>query len=183
MVYAAESGPGDLGVSRQLPGRALYRIRSEIRPGDDLLHPTPFVERLDVRAGLAVTLRFRVVNTVGARIVVTHFRTGTIDRFMVLDTRSHRGKGYDFSWTISAVPPPYGPVDNFVVLPPTLGTAEIQADFASPGSVEHYELQYPYAVAPGRAAVITPGWGRYLFQYGHVVWLNEDVSATLREMP
>jgi len=57
------------------------------------------------------------------------------------------------------------------------------ADFGLPGSIEHYELQYPYAVDGTQTTVITPGWGRYLFQYVHIAWLNEDVSATLRELP
>ncbi len=183
IVYAAESGPGDLPVTQALPGRTPFRVRSEIRPGDDLLHPTPFVERLDVKTAPAVALRFRIVNTVGAKLVVTHFRTAAIDRYAVLDTNSHKGKAYTFSWTLSAVPPPYGAFNNFVVLPTSIGTAEVQADFGLPGSVEHYELQYPYAVDGRQATVITPGWGRYLFQFAHVVWLNEDVAATLRQLP
>jgi len=181
VVYAVESGHNDLPVIKEFPGRTPYRIRSEIRPGDDLLHPTRFIEQLHVRTGSSVELRFRIVNTLGASVVLTHLHTAGVDRLVVLDTHSAKGATYTFSWTLTDATPPFLPVTT-VKLPVSLGTAEVEAVFVQGTTIERYQLQYPYAVAPGHTTVITPGWGRYLFEYLHVTWLDEQVSPTLTEL-
>ena len=113
--------------------------------------------------------------------MLTHFHTAGVDRFVVLDTHSTKGATYTFSWILTDATPPFLPVTT-VKLPISLGTAEVEAVFVQPGTIEHYLLQYPYAVAPGHTTVITPGWGRYLFQYLHATWLDEQVSPTLSEI-
>jgi hypothetical protein len=183
VLYAADDGPGDLAVLDRFPDRTAARMRTELRAGDALLDPTRFVERLHVARGRSITLRFRIVNTVGTPTVVTTVHAGTVARSVVLDRASTRGKSYDVAWTVVASPTRPQPFAA-VVLPDAHGTIEVEAVFSGPGRVaDRYQRRYPYAVAGGEARVLTPGWGRYLFRYGRPVWVNQDVAATLTEVP
>jgi 4-amino-4-deoxy-L-arabinose transferase-like glycosyltransferase len=183
VLYAADDGPGDFAVLDRFPARTAARMRTELRPGDALLDPTRFVERLHVARGRSVTLRFRIVNTAGTPTVVATLHAGAVARSLVLDRGSTRGKSYDVSWTVFAArarPQPF----RAVVLPAARGTVEVEAVFSGPGRVaDRYQRRYPYAVAGGEARVLTPGWGRYLFRYGKPVWVNQDVAPTLTELP
>jgi hypothetical protein len=183
VVYALDDGPADLAVLDRFPGRTAARLRTELRPGDALLDPTRFVERLAVEHRPSVTLRFRIVNTVGTQMVITTLHAGDVDRSVVLDRASTRGKSYNLAWTVSAAPSER-PAASTVTLPDAIGTVDIEADFPAPGrAADRYQRQYPYTVAGGEARVLTPGWGRYLFRYRTPLWLNQDVDPTLTEMP
>jgi len=183
VVYALDDGPADLAVLDRFPDRTAARLRTELRPGDALLDPTRFVERLAVAHGRSVILRFRVVNTVGTQMVVTTLHVGHVDRSVVLDRASTRGKSYDVAWTVSSAPSEQ-PSPTTVVLPDAIGTVDVEADFPAPGgAADRYQRQYPYTVAGGEARVLTPGWGRYFFRYTKPIWLNQDVAPTLMERP
>jgi hypothetical protein len=183
VVYALDDGRADFAVLDRFPGRTAARLRTELRPGDALLDPTRFVERLAVAHGRSVTLRFRIVNSVGTQMVLTTLHVGHVDRTVVLDRASTRGRSYDVAWTVSATPS-VGTSPSTVNLPDTTGTVDIEADFPAPGrAVDRYQRQYPYTVAQGEARVLTPGWGRYLFRYRTPLWLNQDVAPTLTERP
>jgi hypothetical protein len=181
ILYANDEGSGDFAVLRDLPQRAPFRFRSELRPGDALLSPTHFVERLHVTTAPAVTLRFRVVNTTGATTVTTRLRAGHTIRTRVLDTHSHKGAAYTFTWTLSARPTTG---HTAISLPPSRGTATVEANLGRVGQApDRFELRYPYLADEHQVHVLEPGWGRTLFRFGQARWLNEDVSATLREQP
>jgi len=182
VVYAVENGPGDLDVLAQFPDRAGARLRSELRPGDQMLSPTRFVEPVHVTRGTAVTLHFRIVNTVGTPTVMTRLVLGDgSNQSMTLDTTSHKGEAYKVSWTLTTVPTKTT-APNIVIVPPGSGTATVEADFtAATGKTEYYERQYPYIASANGIAVLTPGIGRYYFQYTSSVWLYQDVTPTLAE--
>jgi hypothetical protein len=190
VVFAVDNGPGDLRVMKQMPRRIPYRLRSEIRAGHGLFDPTRFIDRLSVRSGKAITLRFQIVNTVGAPIVTSLFHAGDIDQLVVLDRNSRKGDSYTVSWTLVAFPWLPGAPTTTIAMPDSSGVAEIEADFWQPAGFlqvarppERYELEYPYTIAAGHAHVLMPGWGRYLFQYNDPVWVNQDVHPTLSELP
>jgi hypothetical protein len=175
---------------KEMPHRIPYRLRSEIRAGDGLFNPTRFLERLSVRSGKSIALRFRIVNSVGAPIVTSLFHAGDIDQLVVLDRHSHKGESYVVTWTLVAFPWLPGAPPTTIAMPNSSGIAEIEADFWQPAGFlqvarppERYQLQYPYIVGAGSAQVLMPGWGRYLFQYNDPVWLNQDVHTTLAEQP
>jgi hypothetical protein len=184
VVYALDAGPADFAVLAAFPDRTAARMRAELRPGDSLLDPTRFVERLHVESGAEVTLHFRVVNTVGAPTVVTTLRIGTANRAVVLDRSSTRGATYNVTWTIVAGPHVAHAAPTVVSVPNASGEVAIEADFDARGHApQRYELQYPYIADVVRLSLLTPGWGRYLFQYRAPTWLNQDVSPTLAEVP
>jgi len=184
VVYAVENGPGDLDVLARYPDREGARLRSELRPGDELLAPTRFVEPVKVTRGSAVSLHFRIVNTVGAPTVVTKFEVNdAVEQTIALDTASTKGKSYDVTWTLTAQPVKTTK-PNVVTVPQGSGTATVEADFSEPtGKTENYERQYPYVASPNRVVVLTPGIGRYYFQYTTSLWINQDVTPTLTEVP
>ena len=160
-------------------------MRTELRPGDRLLDPTRFVERLHVSRGRSVTLRFRIVNTAGTPTVTTTLHVGDIDRSVVLDRASTPGKSYDVAWTVSSAPTarPSSAVDGG---PPGLDAEPSRSRPTSRRRGEHvdrYQRQYPYVVSGRKACVLTPGWGRYLFPVPTPIWLNQDVDPTLTECP
>jgi hypothetical protein len=71
-----------------------------------------------------------------------------------------------------------------VSVPNASGEVAIEADFDARGHApQRYELQYPYIADAVRLSLLTPGWGRYLFQYRAPTWLNQDVAPTLAEVP
>jgi hypothetical protein len=185
VVYAADDGPGDFAALDRFPDRTAARMRTELRPGDPLLDPTRFVERLRVSHGRSITLRFRVVNTAGTPTVTTTLHVGDIDRSVVLDRASTRGKSYDVAWTVSSAPTALPSSSaSTVVLPDASGTVEVEADLSAPGrATDRYQRRYPYVVAGDQARVLTPGWGRYFFRYRTPIWLNQDVAPTLTERP
>ncbi len=184
VVYAVENGPGDLDVLTQFPDRAGARLRSELRPGDQLLSPTRFIEPVHVARGRAVTLHFRIVNTVGTPTVMTRLDLGdNANQSMTLDTASHKGETYNVTWTLTTETSKTS-APNVVAVPPASGTATVEADFVSAtGKIEYYERQYPYIAGANGLAVLTPGIGRYYFQYTSSVWLNQDVTPQLAEVP
>ena len=184
IVYAVENGPGDLDVLARFPDRTGARLRSELRPGDQFLNPTRFVEPVRVSKGSAVSLHFRIVNTVGAPTVMTKLGVNdSVDQTIVLDTASTKGKSYDVTWTLSAQQLKTT-APNVVTVPQGGGTATVEADFTQPtGKTEYYERQYPFVASPKAVAVLTPGIGRYYFQYTTSVWINQDVTPTLAEVP
>jgi 4-amino-4-deoxy-L-arabinose transferase-like glycosyltransferase len=59
VIYALDDGGNDFDIIARYPDRALARMRAEVRPGDDLLRPTRFVERLGVISGGTVEFRLR----------------------------------------------------------------------------------------------------------------------------
>ena len=180
IVYAIDDGPSDLAVIARLPGRTAARMRSELLPGDNLLHPTQIIERLQVRNDRAVTLDFTIINTVGAPVVTTRLVTPRIDRTIILDTKSTQGRTYDVAWTFLARNTRPTGYPNPVELTPSSGTITIEADFEAPTkTTDRYQLQYPYVANTQQVSLLTPGWGRYLFQYHEPVWLNQDVAPTL----
>lgn len=184
VIYAADNELGNLRVMREFPDRTAFRHRSEIRAGDDLLHPTRFIEELHVGTATAVTLRFRIVNTMGATTVTIRCETAEVSRSVVLDTHSRKGATYTFEWILSAATPsPQSPVTTIALPTSSSGTAAIEADFGNPGkTTDRYQLRYPYAVTGRRVSVLRPGRGQYLFQYRNAVWLNQDIAPTLTEM-
>jgi len=179
VLYAVENGPGDLDVLARYSDRSGARLRTELRAGDQLLDPTRFVERLHVERGRTVILHFRIVNNVGAPNVITTFSAGNRSRTLVLDRASRRGATYEVAWTLSAVPR-QGP--TLLAVTNTRGIATVEAAFATPnGTTERYQRLYPYTTDPNSIRVLMPGVGRYLFQYGTAIWLNQDVTPTLAE--
>jgi len=181
VIYALDDGPADLAVADQFPDRTLALMRTELRPGDAMLSPTRFIERLLVKQGPTVSLRFRIVNTTGASSVVSTLHVGPIDRAVVLDTTSSRRKMYDVTWVLRAEALK-GVRSNSVHLPASGGTVEIGADLTSTGHPsDQYQRVYPYSVEGGRVRVLAPGRGRYLFRYRNPTWLNQDVGPTLAE--
>jgi hypothetical protein len=180
VIYAIEGGPGDLDVLARYPDRVGARLRSELRPGDEILNPTRFIERLHVSRGTAVTLRFRIVNTVGFPTVVSKMTVGNTTQQIVLDTVSKKGATYEVAWTLTTAPTTKSPTDMTVA--PGRGTATVQAEFvANDGKSELYERRYPYIATDARLAVLQPGVGRYYFQFGSPVWLDQDVTPTLAQ--
>jgi hypothetical protein len=170
VIYAVEGGPADVDVLARYPNRLGLRLRSELRPGDELLHPTRFVEPVHVVGGTAVPLHIRIVNTVGSPIVVTKLSVGDKTRRIVLDRASVKNARYDVTWTLTNQTP--GP-----------GTAAVQAEFVNRnGTSQLYERQYPYVASNSGISVLEPGIGRYYFQYGNKsAWLDQDVTPTLGE--
>jgi 4-amino-4-deoxy-L-arabinose transferase-like glycosyltransferase len=179
VLYAQEGGPADIDVLTRFPDRIGARLRAELRPGDALLDPTRFVERVHVEAGVSVPLHLTIVNTVGAPTVVARLSVAGVDRSIVLDTSSTRGRHYDVTWLLTSQP--VGAAPNVVEVPAGKGLATAEADFISSGHTERFQRQYPYVAESNNVRVLVPGIGRYLFQYRTNVWLHQDVAATIAE--
>jgi hypothetical protein len=182
VIYAVEGGPDDFEVLARYPKRTPYRLRAELRPGDELLDPTRFIERLRLRRAPTQHIRVRIVNTTGAPTVATRARVGDQERTVVLDRTSRKGSTYDVVWTLTTDPTREDASETTITVPPSTGDAEIEAGFTdSDATTDRYQLVYPYSVSDGRVNLLTPGRGRFLFEYGDPVWLNQDVSTTLAE--
>lgn len=181
VLYAVDDGANDFAVLDRFPDRTVARMRTEYRPGDPFLHPTRFIERLDVEHGPEVTLRFRIVNTSGAPTVTTTLQAGAVLRAVVLDTNSKKGEAYDIAWTIQAADA--DPGSPMLVRPPgPRGSVDVEADLTTPGHPpDRYQREYPYVMQGDQLRILTPGRGRYLLQYGKPTWLDQDVTATLAE--
>ena len=144
-----------------------------MRPGDQLMKPTRIIERLHVRHGAVVRLRFRITNTVGSPTVISTLRPATLTGRSCSTPLSTRGKTYDIAWVLDAG-----------TLGDSRGTAAIEADFRTPGrATQRYQRLYPFVSESGTVRVLTPGRGRYLLQIRKPTWLNQDVDPTLSELP
>jgi hypothetical protein len=100
----------------------------------------------------------------------------------VLDTQSQKGRAYDIAWTIRAAAGADLANAMTVAPPGPRGAIDIEADLTTPGHApDRYQRDYPYVVNGDEVRVLTPGVGRYLFQYGKPVWLDQDVAATIAE--
>ncbi len=181
VIYALDDGAADLAVMDRFPNRTGAVMRTEHRPGDPLLKPTRFVERLHVERASTIVLRFHVVNTTGSPVVLSTLHVGGVTRTAVLDTSSSKNAAYDISWTLEA--PALGANSGTkLVVPSTNGSVEVEADFTSPGRASsRYQLQYWYSADHDHVRLLGPGRGRYLFQYQAPIWLNQDINPTLSE--
>ena len=122
------------------------------------------------------------MNTTGATTVTTRCNAPGLTRTVVLDRSSEKGATYTFECTLASAPADPGSPVATIALPTSTGTAEIEANFIEPGhATDRYQLSYPYSVEAQQVSVLTPGWGRFLFQYDKAVWVNQDVSPTLGE--
>jgi hypothetical protein len=184
VLYAIDDGANDLAVMARYPDRTAARMRTEVRPGDDLLRPTRFVERLSVESGGTVLLRFRIVNTVGTRTVVATLDLGSERRSVVLDTASVRGRVYDVTWRVRGAASLARIEPTEVVAPAGSGVFDVGAEFRAPNqSPDRYRLRYAYESRVGTVRVLLPGIGRYLYQFGTPTWVNQEVAPTLRQVP
>jgi hypothetical protein len=126
-------------------------------------------------------LRFRIVNTSGAPTVTATLQAGTLRRAVVLDIDSKKGQAYDIAWTIQEADT-LGSTPTVVRPVGPSGTLDIEADLTTPGHPpDRYQRQYPYMLQGTQVRILTPGVGRYLFQYRTPTWLDQDVTATIAE--
>jgi 4-amino-4-deoxy-L-arabinose transferase-like glycosyltransferase len=183
VVYALDDGSNDFAVIDRYPDRAPARMRAEVRPGDQLLHPTRFVERLGVVRGESVFLRFRIVNTVGSPTVLATLDLGNQRRSVVLDTASVRGRSYDVTWTLRGATTLVR-LDKAVVVPAGSGVVDVGAEFRSPDRTpDRYRVRYPYETRLGNVSVLVPGIGQYLYQFGAPTWVDQAIAPTLHALP
>jgi 4-amino-4-deoxy-L-arabinose transferase-like glycosyltransferase len=182
LIYAIEGGPNDLTVLAQHPGRNGARFRSELRPGDQLLHPSHFVEPLHIKQGTTVPLSFHITNTIGAPTVTITLKLNGRTRTVVLDRHSHRDKTYDLSWTLTTNPTPSPTTTTITVPANSNGEAIAEVEFTNVDQpTQEYQRLYPYAANTTQITLLTPGIGQYLFTYRTPIWLNQDINPTLSE--
>jgi hypothetical protein len=183
VVYALDDGANDFAVIARYPDRTLARMRAEVRPGDDLLRPTRFVERLSVVRGPTTSLHFRIVNTVGTPTVVATLNLGPEHRAVVLDTASVRGRSYDVTWTLRAAASLVRLNPTEVVVPAGSGITDVGAEFrARDRAPDQYRVRYPYEARAGAVSVLVPGVSQYLYQFGTPTWVNQDIAPTLQQV-
>ncbi|MCU1457403.1 MAG: hypothetical protein JWL73_1495 [Actinomycetia bacterium] len=181
VIFSIYRGPTILAASERFPDRKLVRMRTELRPGDDLLAPTRFIEPFHVAAGPTVTLRLRLVNTLGKAAVTMTVHVGHTDRKVVIDRHSTKGETYDVAWTFRA--DAAGDTATTVALPGRSGNIDVEADFKEPGrSPLRYQRQYAYVVKDGDTNIVAPGIGRFLYRFKKSYWLSTDISRTFSDV-
>jgi hypothetical protein len=184
VLYAFDDGASDLAVIARYPDRTPARMRAEVRPGDELLRPTRFIERLSVVRGGTVRLHYRIVNTVGTRTVVATLDLGSEHRAVVLDTKSVRGRSYDVTWRVRGAASLVRLDPTEIVAPDGSGVIDVGAEFRAPGrSPERYRMRHAYDSSDGTVSVLVPGIGQYLYQFGNPTWVDQQVTPTLRQVP
>jgi hypothetical protein len=189
VLYAIDRGPASAKIAQLFPSRKLYQFVQLAEPGDSILHPSYIVERIRVVTGQTLTLRFDATNTEDRLFAVASVKIdGRTVASQTLDRDSHSGATEHFSVELSvpgaSVPRPQPGL--LVARVANDGQIQIGIDFGAddrPDRGDVFERRYFVARTGGRLAVQTPGLQYHRFDFGHVVWVRQNVGAHLVEQP
>jgi hypothetical protein len=182
VIYALDLGAEDERLMDRFPARRAYRLRRELRPTDDLFHPTGGLT--PITSVMGPNLRVTVSpNALPAHRHVRAFITDghTLENITLADGPGPRPRGT--SWVVSldaaSTAPNVYPIYKFS----THLTVGIEtSDTKSYERSEKWETRMDIAVAPHRLTAITPGVGWIFARYPYAsgpAWLQADISAAI----
>ena len=188
VLYATDRGPDDAQLATLFPTRKLYQFVQRAEPGQSILHPSYIVEPMQVKTGSTVTLRFAATNTDSQRVIVAALkidgrtvasqtldqtaRTGTVVPFeVVLDADASKRFGARPARLVANVG-----ADSQVEVDVAFGP-----DIRRGRSTDVFERRYFVTRAGRQLAVQTPGLQYHRFDFGHLIWVRQNVGVHLIE--
>lgn len=165
VLIGASQGPLDPRILDHFPDREVYRLREELRPGDELLGPSGSFRRLDRVAGVELTVTMEVTTLHPDRQARAVVRVGDRVERVALGPTGADGDLLDpapaLSWTL-------GPEGPWAVTGPTEVVVGVElsrrGDFTDVEAVEHH---LGLDVGPeGELRTMVPGVGWHQVRFG-----------------
>ena len=187
VLYAVDRGPASARLAQLFPSRRLYQFVQRTEPGHPLLRPSYIVEPMRILTGPAVQLRFDARNTTKFPVVVAYLQVnGRTVAKQTLARRSSPGAVASFGVVLGADPatlPAEGPrrLVASVARDAQISVGVAFGPDADPAWADTFERRFYVSRGGAGLAVQTPGLQYHRFDFGHVVWVRQNVEANLAE--
>jgi len=187
VLYAIDRGPASVTLAQLFPSRRLYQLVQRTEPGHPLLQPSYLVEPLRVVRGPTVRLRFDTTNTERLAFVIADvIIDGRTVATQILDRHSNTGASASFDVVLGTNTATL-PTSRPGLLEARVGRDEqiaVDVEFGSDtqrGRADIFERRYFVTVIGAGLAVQMPGLQYHRFDFGHVVWVRQNVGGHLAE--
>ena len=187
VLYAVDRGPASVRLAQLFPTRRLYQFVQRTEPGHPLLKPSYIVEPMRIVSGAPVQLRFEATNSEKLPVVVAQVAiNGRTVATQVLDRSSHAGATTAFDVVLGTSATSARAPRPATLFARVSRDAQVSVDVAfgpdaDRGRADIFERRYVVARVGDGLAVQTPGLQYHRFDFGHVVWVRQDVEAHLAE--
>jgi hypothetical protein len=182
VVYALDLGAKDARLMHRFPGRQAYRLRRELRPTDDLFHPsgglTPITSVEGPQLRVSVSPRALPRHRYMRAFITDGY---TLENITLAD--GHGPPPHGTSWVVSIDPSSPAPNVYPVYRFSTHLTVGIEtSDTPDYQRSEKWESRMDFWAEPQHLTLITPGLGWNFARYPYAnepVWLQADISAAI----